>query len=418
MMCRKKMGLIVVMTLLLMSGCEDFDYKMSDAIAETTACFQPNTSIQGHPFGVNLDPYRANQLDQEWSVLFDDIDYLRAGHPFFLRITLRAQWMQSDVQYDDNGNPYVTYDRSEGSYYAQVKEICTYAHESAGEITILGILYGTPWFNAQDGSHGPGIPINIAVWQDFVQTMLFDFPEITTWEIWNEPDLTLYWLGTATEFGEKIYNPAREVIRRFKPQDTIIAPSWAQNYHYFSFLPDIDTPFPLFGWSGHRDVYEPDRGDLADLFHSIGGIDAFDAWGVHAYAHFAADQQEWSSIIQDYACHWDLWLHSLAGEDYVPVEYWITEIGIDTELVGYTEEDAADFFDYFITDQLLDYDPVNDAEVNGADPFITKMFIYELYDENIFNDQGGFMGLFSEAGIPKAPAELYRAKIKAYYEQQ
>jgi len=415
-MCIRKLYPIVcfILVTVLCLSCERDDPNVGTGEADVLSCYHQETAIYGQPFGVNLDPLRAQQLGENWSTIFTDIDYLRAQKPFYLRITLRAQWMQIGADWDQSGNLTVYYDTSPGSYYDQVKQIYDYSRSTAGSVKILAILFGTPEFNTEDGTNGSGVPINIEIWEDFVNKMLIDFPDIQAWEIWNEPDLYLSWKGTAQEFAERIYLPASNLIRNLKPDDIVIAPGWAQNYHITSFLPDEIYKYPRFGWTGVVDVYEPDKGDLTDFFVATNGFQAFDVWGVHGYANYALDESDWSAITQDFACQWDLWLQNLNGNSQT-TEMWYTEIGIDNKPSGHTPDEAKDFLNYFIDDQFQDYSPLSDSELNGNDPYLTKIMVYELYDEYPYNNQGTFLGLFGAVGFPKPIAEVYREQILMYY---
>lgn len=412
-------GFIVMLVVLLLSvmSCVSSD----DDDSGPLSCYHPSTSITGNPFGINLDPVRSEQLGVGWDEIFEDIDYLRAGRPFWVRITFRAQWMQDAIEWDEEGNLTVIYDTGEGSTLASVQRLYDYIQNNyADSVSILGILYGTPSFNSLDGSHGPGVPIYVEVWEDFVRKMVQTFPQISSWEIWNEPDLDLYWHGSVEDFALSIYNPARDIIEQYHPSAQIVAPSWAQVFDRFSFEPSEGRPYPQFGWSGSVDQYIPGRGDLLDFYSLIGGRDAFDIWGIHAYANHADSDEEWSSEIQSYACHWDIWLEELSGESYRIVPMWITEVGIENRDMGIGEEQASDYFEYFIEDQYYAYNDESDTTPNffqedGWDPNAQKMIVYELYDEQAFDPEGGRSGFFRNLHVPKPAAEMMRQKIDGYY---
>lgn len=412
--------LLIVLGLLIsfIVSCNSDNSQSGQADTDAPTCYHTNSVISDAPFGINLDPLRSQQLGVGWDTIFTDVDYLRAGNPLYLRITLRSQWIQSGAQYDSQGNLTVYYDKSSGSYYEQVRAIYDRVKARGGSLKILGILYGTPWFNSVDGSQGPGVPIDSDVWEHFVQTMVTDFPDIHDWEIWNEPDLTISWTGTVAEFTSKIYNPAYQIIRSIRPSDTIIASAWAQNDE-FGFFPSQENLFPMFGWNGTRDDYVPGKGDFEEYFSQIGGRNAFDVWGVHSYAHFSMVDENWSRIIQGYSCSWDIWIQTLSDSSISPFPLWITEIGINTDELnpeGYTEEEARDFLEYFFRDQILTYHPADDqGELDGPDPYITKVIVYELYDENPYNPEGSFLGLFRGIGQPKPAASMFRDLISEYY---
>lgn len=396
----------------LLAGCP--------RVTETpSGCYHPQTTVFAVPFGVNLDPMRAQQLGVDWESIFDDLDYLADFNPFYLRVTFRAQWMQQSVTYDDQGVAHVTWDRGSGSYYEQVSRIVELAQANGRNYPILGIFYGTPAFNSTTGSYGSGVPVDVAVWRDFVRTILLEFPQVRHWEIWNEPDMTISWEGTVKEFADRIYLPAVELIRDISPGIVVIAPSWAQNCHRTSFLPFDTYAYPLFGWYGEVQQYDFGRGDLSEFIIAIGGREAFDLWGVHAYANFALTAEEWSLTVQGYACQWDLWLQELTGNDYRDCGLWITEVGINTTPEGITDQMAATWFSTFIDDQFLSYNDYLDTRDSPGfehrDPYVPAMNVYELYDEHPFNPDGAFLGLFAGVGQPKQVADLYRQKISQFY---
>src|SRR5690606_3031252 len=51
--------------------------------------------------------------------------------------------------------------------------------------------------------------------------------KIASWELWNEPDIEHYWLGTAAQFAEMIAEGARQV-RRADPAATVVLGGMAQ----------------------------------------------------------------------------------------------------------------------------------------------------------------------------------------------
>lgn len=92
----------------------------------------------------------------------------------------------------------------------------------AGIELIPYVCYSPEWSNAGGGDFWRTPPRDSAAFARFMQTIVTRYKgQIRTWELWNEPDIEAYWLGTADQFAEMIQKAAR-AVRQADPQAVIV----------------------------------------------------------------------------------------------------------------------------------------------------------------------------------------------------
>jgi hypothetical protein len=137
-------------------------------------------------------------------------------------------------------------------------------------IEVLGVLFGTArWASSapDDETDEAGIarwgvvpPSDLADWQLLVRTMAERLQgRVTNWEVWNEPDITLFWQGTPQDFTQ-LARVTGDALRTVDPQVRVVLN-----------LVDRVTPYGL----GFRDVLLGSDADVFDVFgYHYGGADS------------------------------------------------------------------------------------------------------------------------------------------------
>ena len=136
-------------------------------------------------------------------------------------------------------------------------------------IEVLGVLFGTArWASSapDDVTDLGGIPrwgvvapSDLADWDLLVGTLAERLQgRVTSWEVWNEPDIPPFWQSSPQEFTE-LARATANVLRGVDPQVRVVLN-----------LVDRTTPYGL----GFRDVLLGGAGDLLDVFgYHYGGAD-------------------------------------------------------------------------------------------------------------------------------------------------
>jgi hypothetical protein len=84
--------------------------------------------------------------------------------------------------------------------------------ESAARgLYLVPILWGTPTWAATDGVFSYGVP-DMMAWEAFVAATATRYRgRVTRWEIWNEPDGSWYWRGSASQYAELLARAYRQI---------------------------------------------------------------------------------------------------------------------------------------------------------------------------------------------------------------
>lgn len=277
----------------------------SGPLAALAAPRPPETN----PFGLNVHTVPFDSM--QW----DRIAWLGVG------------WVRADL-------PWMLASRGPGVYeWSRLDGTVMGALERG--IEVLGLISGTPaWvFGVDSGAAWAGnmVPPADGPWADFVQEAVRRYrpggvlarqqgwPEgvgIHHWEVWNEPDLRTFWLGTAAEYRDRIWLPAVRILRREDPTARIV--------------------------SGGLCCFEPRRNDpwkqggsTAEVFASMESRDAMDVFSVHYYPR-SAEQ----TALEDPYREMEDWLRGAqsfldrlyGGRRTVPI--WLTETGFPLDVFG------------------------------------------------------------------------------------
>lgn len=115
------------------------------------------------------------------------------------------------------------------------------------EVTIL-LTYPPDWAR-QPGTLVPAELLTEAeptAWVQFVKAIVERYPNIHYWEIWNEPDMDMYWGGTAEEY-VKLLRASYLTIKKVNPEAKVIMAGLAYwpNRSFFETVLDLILADPL-----------------------------------------------------------------------------------------------------------------------------------------------------------------------------
>lgn len=97
---------------------------------------------------------------------------------------------------------------------------------TARGIKVYPTLFGTPQW-ATDDAMWNGVPRNVSDWTNFVTAAVNRYPQVTTWGIWNEPNLSQFWSGTRQQYIDNILKPASDAIHAANPNAKAVGPELA-----------------------------------------------------------------------------------------------------------------------------------------------------------------------------------------------
>ncbi len=86
-----------------------------------------------------------------------------------------------------------------------------------------GLGYTPTWASA--GGHSYDVPNNFQDWYDYVFTCVNRYKaSIKYWEVWNEPNLSMFWAGTRSQYINNILKMASDAAHAADPDCMIFAP--------------------------------------------------------------------------------------------------------------------------------------------------------------------------------------------------
>jgi hypothetical protein len=168
-------------------------------------------------------------------------------------------------------------------------------------------------FGAEDVCMYPQAPAHDADWEAFVQAAVHRYPDVRAIEVWNEPNLAIFWSPAA--------DPAR--------YSTILQEAHAAVRAAGSNAPVITGGlFPVSNAMGNRNAME-----FLDQVYATAGVNAFEGIGSHPYPHTAPYVDTMQNRLDA--------LRSVRhdhSDDGTPL--WITEVGIPTDSSSGVSPDA------------------------------------------------------------------------------
>lgn len=186
----------------------------------------------------------------------------------------------------DSGTGWSQIETAPGKYdWTQLDEALTNADEHGIEDVLL-VLGTTPAWNAKRVKAGdypaPGAasaPKSMEAWDDYVEAVATRYAgRITSYQIWNEASLTMFWDGTPAQMAE-LTKRAYDIIKDVDPRATVVAASTTVRLEgafdrffvrYLEALRDLDWPIDAF--AAH--LYPASRDDTDERAEFIEDVTA------------------------------------------------------------------------------------------------------------------------------------------------
>lgn len=117
-------------------------------------------------------------------------------------------------------------------------------------ITLIPYVCYTPrWLGTSETDYWHEPPSDLAAFGRFMNVIVKRYKgKIKSWELWNEPDLQAYWLGSAAQFAEMVKEGARQV-RKADPEAVVVLGGMSNGRGPF-----FDTIMKRYDVGGYFDV--------------------------------------------------------------------------------------------------------------------------------------------------------------------
>ncbi len=312
------------------------------------------------PYGVNVHAPRGELLHR----LFDAVE--RAGIGW-----IRIDFIWALVEPTPDAERWRVYD-----------DIVAAAR--ARDLQVLALIAYTPEW-ATDGPAIAGVPRNPGDWSDFCYRAAERYRDaIHHWEVWNEPNLDVFWAGSRAEYIEKILRPAATALRAGNADARVGGPALAhfvgEGRDWHQWLQEIlGAAGDELDFLTHH-VYDLDH--PAGVKHRLLGETPYG----HDAARWGIEPPSLREVLSSVA--WDR-----------PV--WLTETGWVTTRLDETRQ--AQHYQRFLN------------EWRAGDPahgWPDKVFFYELYDDR--TPQVPKYGILRFNGRPKPAYHVYRDFIASH----
>ncbi|OIP42229.1 MAG: hypothetical protein AUK47_04855 [Deltaproteobacteria bacterium CG2_30_63_29] len=299
---------------------------------------------------------------------------------------LGVTWVRMDANWFDM-------EPSNGNYNWHLDPQITYAVQHGLKV-YLTLAYTPSWVARSgdtDGQFHNDIP-NQADWEDFVNAAVTHYSAlgVTHFGMWNEPNLTSFFEGTAQQYVDIIAVPGAARVRAACPTCKVLGPDLANVGACDDYMSAVLSRIPAntFDIIAHH-IYQgfPETGTACPL--------AGDCYYNALYqTRFPGFTRRSLRELLD--------AHGYAGE------VWITETGYRAETLG-DEELQAVYFEQALDEQLML-------------PWVTNTFFYEIFDckpDQPTCDIDGFGILHGISGTPGSrvyPTDF--RKKEAFYRLQ
>jgi polysaccharide biosynthesis protein PslG len=238
------------------------------------------------------------------------------------------------------------------------------AAASAQGLQVLGILDYSPQWNAYRGciveSRKECAPADPTAFATFAAEAATHFPQVTYWEIWNEPNLIRFWSPSPNSTDYVIMlNAAYAAIKAVAPHDLIVAGALSRAHD----VPGIEIAPPTFVTSMYANGAQ------------------FDILSLHPYTYpFSPDTPNSGNGWPDVAT---IRATMVANGDSAK-KIWITELGAPT--CGPGNASAVDAQPFTKNDYMTEEaqktilsDVIRDIK---SVSYIEAFFVYEIRDDN------------------------------------
>ena len=253
------------------------------------------------------------------------------------------------------------------------------AEARARGLEILGILAYTPAW-ATDGPAGSGEPRDVGDWTRFCSTAAARYAgAIDVWEIWNEPNLPRFWVGTRNAWIESILIPGAEAVRAANPRVRVAGPALAH----------LRGRANWYGWLYEVLVRAGDRLDIVS-HHLYAPSDSAVSEQLGSRTHFGDEPSLW--IFAEPSVREVLAAAGWSGP------FWLTE-------TGWEAQGAVEVF------RAVSYRRLLEEWFTGrrGRGWIERIFFYELKDEG-----DSHWGILRADGRRKLAWFVYRDFIAVY----
>ncbi len=179
-------------------------------------------------------------------------------------------------------------------------------------ITLIPYICYTPaWNSTGDSSnYWNHTPIDYEAFGRFIQVLVNRYKDrIKTWELWNEPDITAYWSGTAADLA-KLTKIGAQAVRRADPTAKVVLAGLAHRTEFTRALFRDHGISPFVDVVNCHSYYETWNGDALET--------------IPEYVNTLAD------IIAQYGNKQSLWMAEVGystfrrPDGYVSESYWST----------------------------------------------------------------------------------------------
>ena len=165
---------------------------------------------------------------------------------------------------------------------------------ASGQAQLMGIIDTTPaWAGTQrpkllsGGAYGTVMPDSPDAWRTYVRKVATAYPQITDWEIFNEPHVPIFWRGTQDEF-ITVFKAAATELKQLNPR------------------------FKIIGWSSVAAL---------ERLHKEGVLTLVDAVHVHPYSYGRTVDER----LDENRVHFAELRQELDQLGYPKIEIWNTE---------------------------------------------------------------------------------------------
>ncbi len=245
--------------------------------------------------------------------------------------------------------------------YSRLDQAINYAANNG--LKVLCVLAYTPsWANGGKSPSYP--PLDVSYWRRFVSTTVKRYKgKVHYWAVWNEPNLKGFFVGSPTDYLEKILTPAGQEIRKADPNAKIVAPEISY------------STAPESRW----DTYMKAVLNKGKSYIDIVSIHIYDNRGAEAIMKKIEEGDAvYPSVVN---------LKTITG--YGGKELWLTETGWTTAVVT-EDQQATNYFE--LLKRVLN------------SPSVDRVFFYEIKDiENV-----SYYGILKSNNTPKKAFYTYK----------
>jgi polysaccharide biosynthesis protein PslG len=265
-----------------------------------------------------------------------------------------------------NGVPWFELEPAQGNYDWSYLDIMLPDLKRRG-MKILFVLAYAPSFHSSNGMSN-GIP-NVQAWKNFVDAITTRYrDEVDAWEVWNEPNLGEFFVGTPRQYFDYVLKPVYSIIKNNDPDSLVAAPGLATLYStkWWEFLKKLN---------------------------SYGGGAYFDVLSHHAYNGEAKGMKV--MLTQSRAGKPSI-QKALKDSKFDKKPFWLTEWGCDGVKIG----------DFWQAHCLYEQ-----AKMFGTISWVQKVFVYCLNEDPRYVDKFQW-GLLDVDYRPKRAVTQLKAWIK------